>query len=148
VVNVRNGLANRLPMVNPCTGNSLYESTGNGALAEIGKMDPDYSIIAYQRMLRSSEMLSYPMLIVLEKVLNKNIFVLDENTQDVYARDGWESLPERDCVVMIYSYPQPDCGHFDMISIVNPQTGIEVSHYKHNNPFIRHLIERLKVVGR
>jgi hypothetical protein len=134
----RNDMAERLERIDVDTGKTLYETVGNGGLALLGKVDKNYySLEKLQSLLRSSEYLGPEIIIVFEHLLNFNIYVLDDKTQDVVAKDNYNE--NRRSVVVYYTHH-----HYSAVSRRLPHDGKHVSFFRPNDSFINFLNERLE----
>lgn len=116
------------------SGETFYESISEGGLAEMAKVVPELRLARLQSLFKSDRFLGEETKLVIEAILDKSIYILDSNTQDVYFTA--EIPKERDSVVIIY-----DGGHFDMVSIRD--TNHYVTHFKHTHPFIAFLRKRV-----
>lgn len=134
----RTDIANRLERVDIRTGRSLYDTVARGGLRNLGLADPEYySLDALQKLLRSSNNLGQEILVVLENLLNINIFVLDHSTQDVIHHGV--NNDNRRSIILYYTGQ-----HYDAITRKVGADGIHVTLLKETDSLIKFLRLRIK----
>jgi len=138
MIELRKELAVKLEVYVPGTQKTVYERILNGGLQNLGKASKNYSLEGLQALFRSNAFLGQEMILVIEDLFDKTIYVLDEDTKDVYVRE--DLPPERPSVVIYYSSKR---SHFDMISVYDNQKEKHVTHFSPSHPFIKHLRYRL-----
>lgn len=81
-----------------------YEKLSRGQLQQMSSDMPRYGLTAMQRLMNSNEALDNIFAEFVSDFLNKDIYVLDDATMDVY-RSGYDSdilCKNRDSVVLLY----------------------------------------------
>ena len=111
-----------------------YDTICNGELREMGKSNPEWSLKGILSLLQSNRYLSDDMIIIIEYILQTNVFVLDSTTKDVYMRN----MNDYDTSIVIHYVP----GHFESFSLIT-STGERQSYFTNNHPFIVHLRDRI-----
>lgn len=136
---LRGSIASTLADVNPDSfdGKTYYQSISDGALEEFGKTNSEFTLEGLQRLLRSDAMLGEEVKVILEVILDKTIYILNDETRDLYVTSA--DPTERDSVVVLYRHD-----HFDMVSIKETPNGPHVTHFKPSHPFAIHLRNRLR----
>lgn len=140
VTKLRKDISLSLDTVVNDKGLTLYESLGNGEILKLGKMATEFSLEAMKKHLDSTEQCGDEILELVSTVLDKNIFLIDLENQDVYVTTDIEKLykENRSCVVLLYNMED----HYDTCAISH--NGNFITHFKFDNPFIQFLYNRLK----
>jgi hypothetical protein len=134
----RSDMANRLEKIDIETGKKFNDIINDGALAELGTVDPEYySLQSLQNLLRSDKYLGPEIIIILENILELNIYVLDARFQDVVQKDNKKIY---DLSIVIYYSDH----HYDCISRRVGSEGIHVRLFKRDDSFIEFLRTRIE----
>lgn len=121
---------------------TTYDTLGRGLYSGFAKEVPEYSLENMIRTLKSSASLGYGYLELISDAINKDVYILDENTQDVYIQDSPELFYKgRRSVVLLYESTSGTIGHFSMLGL---SSGSDViTHFEPSNPFITVLRSRV-----
>lgn len=149
VKSLRNSIANKLESVNPDTFKTFYETIGDGMFVSYSEHMEKYSLKSLQELFRSSIPVRLEMFTIMEQVLDHNIFILDENTEDIYVT----GIVPRDLPSVVLYYTHDDeldtyddelnTGHFETISVIG-RSGKHTTHFDFKHPFIQLLVQRLQ----
>lgn len=140
---LRRSLANRLgEPVDPLdpTGKIYYELLSRGHLPQFGKEIPYYSFDEMKLRLENSEAIGNEYNEFISDQLNKDIYLLDQETNDIYITGNDDDLlyKNRPSIVIMYSP-----GHYETIGIKTPNGDIQ-TYFSPSHPFIQFLIGRTK----
>jgi len=137
VSSLRKSLAEKLEEKNP-SGVILYDRLSRGNLRERSKETPDNSLENMKKIIADYDnWVGLEVLELVSEILEKDIYILDKKTRDLYKTADRELLyKERESIVILYSN-----NHFDCIGVAN---GSQVNtFFKKDNPFISFLRKRL-----
>jgi hypothetical protein len=119
VKKLREALSIALEEIDPSTGLREYDRLGGGSYAEYNKAvsgvtENDYSLEGLQKELLSDRPVDHVYIEMLSNHFNKDIYLINSNTQDVYMTGTDLNLlyRNRDSIVIYYSP-----GHYDIIGI-------------------------------
>jgi hypothetical protein len=135
----RNSLAIRLSEVDPITGDEYYNTLNNGKLSEISKGVREYSKEHLYQELLSSAPVDNIYQELISNAINKDIYILDLETMDMYNTGSAYSLyyKGRNSIVIAYSP-----GHFETIG-VKRSDGTLNTIFTPEHPLIQTCQERL-----
>lgn len=145
IANFRSELADKLTQKLP-TGLTWYESLSRGELSSSAKGNPEVSLAAMQSELRSSSAVDNKYNELLSEILNKDIYVLNDDTKDLYfqGKSATDILyKDRDSIVILYS---ERTHHYELVGIKNPMSGDITTLFNYNDPFIVNIHSRLKTI--
>jgi hypothetical protein len=145
VINLRRDLAKLLTdKVDPLDRESLtyYEQLSRGSLKEFGDNVPEYKLSNMIRELQSSQSVDYVYYELISDQIDKDIYVLNLITQDVYVMGDASDLyiKNRASVVLLY---MP--GHYELIGLVDEDRIKTLFPYDH--PFITAIRTRIREVS-
>ena len=117
-----------------------YEYLGNGAIAELGSKDPEYSLESMKNLFNSRMQLGNETVELLQLILGKTIYVIYENSEDVY---NYFYHPPDQNSICLYAID----GHYDLIGIM--ENSVMKTYFISSHPFISFLKRRLRdqVIG-
>ena len=135
----RNGLAMRLSETDPITGEEYYDTLNNGKLAEISKGVREYSKEYLHRELLSSDAVDNIYQELISNAINKDIYIIDLETNDMYNTGSAYSLyyKGRNSIVIAYSP-----GHFETVAIKRSDGSLNTI-FTPEHPLIQSCQERL-----
>jgi len=135
----RNNLAIRLSEIDPITGQEYYDGLNNGNLADISKGVKEYSKEYLRKELLSSEPVDNIYQELLSNAINKDIYIIDMETMDMYNTGSAYTLyyKGRNSIVIAYSP-----GHFETIGLKRSDGTINTV-FTPEHPFIQACKERL-----
>lgn len=134
----RSDMARRLDRIDIYTGKTFYDTINNGALAELGKADPEYySLQSLKNLLLSEKYLGPEIITILESILELNIYVLDVRHHDVVQRDDKKKYEYS--IVIYYSDH-----HYDCVSRRVGDDGKFIRLFKRDDSFIQFLETRME----
>lgn len=145
VRNLRNSLSVRLgePIdpLNP-NGPTFYDQLSRGKLYEFGKSIPEYSFEEMRKRLRSSSAVGNEYNEFVSDQLDKDIYILDYEKQDVYITGDDDDLlyKDRSSIVLLY---MP--GHYELVGIQDKNGKIQ-TYFSPTHPFIQFLKNRMILV--
>lgn len=140
---MRKGLSNRL--ADKIDGKSLtyYESLHNGNTASFAKESGlhQYTLSYMQDQLNSSNSIGYGYMEFINNILNKDIYVLDANRNDIYSYDKSELLlinkGNRKSVILYYV----NDNHYELVALRNGNEFI--THFYPEHSLIEFLYSRV-----
>ena len=139
VKNLRYELSKKLAQ--PIKGGSnitYYDVMNDGNTAKFAKTVPEFSLRNMMNMLNSNNHIGYGFFEFINSQLNKDIFILDGNTQDLYYSDEYRlSIKGRNSIVLYYQG-----NHYQLVAIVDNDG--EHTHFKPDHPFILFLKSKIK----
>lgn len=144
VRNLRNSLSVRLgePVdpLNP-NGPTFYDQLSRGKLYEFGKSVPEYSFEEMRKRLRSSSAVGNEYNEFVSDQLNKDIYILDGQKEDVYITGDDDDLlyKDRSSIVLLY-LP----GHYELVGIQDKNGKIQ-TYFASTHPFIQFLKNRMSL---
>ena len=136
---LRRELAHKLSQpVDPLNPDSpiYYDTLSNGNLQEFSKSAPEFSLVNMKKILDSRESLGYGFMEDISDALNKDIYILDEATEDVYVSNESNLYKGRNSLVLYYAH-----GHYDLVGLEDTNGDI-VTYFAHDNEFIHFLRSR------
>lgn len=145
VRNLRYSLSVRLgepvDSLNP-NGPTFYDQLSRGKLYEFGKSIPEYSFEEMRKRLRSSSAIGNEYNEFVSDQLNKDIYILDYEKQDVYITGDDDDLlyKDRSSIVLIY---MP--GHYELVGIQD-KNGKTQTYFYPTHPFIQFLKNRMNSI--
>jgi len=145
VHNLRSALSVRLgePIntLNP-NGPTYYDQLSRGKLYEFGKDVPEYSFEEMRKRLRSSSAVGNEYNEFVSDQLNKDIYILDSEKQDIYITGDDDDLlyKDRPSIVLLY---RP--GHYELVGIQDTKGKIQ-TYFSSTHPFIEFLKSRMSIV--
>lgn len=118
----RNALADRLIETDPLTGNEYYFGLNNGKLEEISEGVREYTKESLRKELLSSNPVDNIYQELISNAINKDIYIIDSETKDVYYTGSAFSLyyKGRNSIVVYYSP-----GHFEVIGIKHSDGSVD-----------------------
>ena len=142
VQGLRKEMAMKLSMPDAAHGDgslTYYQTINNGNLPEGCKAVPEFSLDNMVKCLDSSQPLGTGYLDLISKLLNKDLYILSDLTQDLYVTD---ELPyiftgKRPSVIIYWD----GVGHYELVALKNSQ-GTFDTHFKATNPLIEFLYGR------
>lgn len=145
VAKFRSELADKLTQ-KLSTGRTWYESLSRGELSKSAKLNPEVSLAAMQSELRSSSAVDNKYNELLSEILNKDIYVLHDDNEDLYflGISATDVLyKNRDSIVILYS---ERTHHYELVGIKDPMSGDITTLFGYNDPFIINIHSRLKSI--
>lgn len=120
----------------------VYDTLSRGQLGELSKEMPEYSLKNMEEELHSSSSVGNLYNEFISNELNKDIYILDGEKQDVYVTGNDLDLlyKNRQSIVLLY---QP--GHFDLIGLRNNDGSVS-TFFDYSHPFIEAIRNRLRVL--
>ena len=146
---VRKEMSQKLTMLDSEHGDgklTYYQTINNGHLPDEGKEVPEFTMENMVKCLNSSQSLGTGYLELISRLLNRDLYILSELTQDLYATDELPYMVtgKRSAVVVYWD----GVGHYELVALKNSQ-GTFDSHFKPTNPLIEFLYSRyLNIVAR
>lgn len=118
----RNALADHLLETDPLTGMDYYSGLCNGNLEEFSKGVKEYSKEYLRKELLSSEPVDNIYQELISNVVNKDIYIIDSETKDIYCTGSNYSLyyKGRNSIVIYY---KP--GHYEVVGIKRKNGNID-----------------------
>lgn len=134
IKNLRRTLACKLEDINPfdLENRTYYESLGNGSISELGQDIYEYSLEGMKDLLNSNSQLGDEVIEYIQLVLNKSLYFIYENTQDVFNY-SYGVPPNQDSICLYVTE-----GHYDLIACG------EYTYFDHNHEFILYLKEKIR----
>lgn len=110
----RNALADRLQEIDPLTGKDYYSGLNNGRLEEFSQGVKEYSKDALRRELLGSDPVDNIYQELISNAINKDIYIIDSETKDMYNVGSAFSLyyKGRNSIILYYTP-----GHFEVIGV-------------------------------
>lgn len=140
---LRRDLALRLSaLVDPEDPHSptVYESLGNGHLAEMGTTNKEFDLDTLAKHIDSNSWCGEELQELISNETDKNIFYIDINIEDVYCSSNIDTLyKDRPSVVLIF-----DGNHYDTCAYRDRENNY-ITHFKFDHPLIQFLYRRLKI---
>jgi len=140
---LRRDLALRLSaLVDPEDPHSptVYESLGHGNLAEMGTTNEELSLDNLAKHIDSDSWCGEELQELISNEINKNIFYIDINIEDVYCTSNMDTLyKDRPSVVLIF-----DGKHYDTCAYRDRDNNY-ITHFKFEHPLIQFLYRSLKI---
>lgn len=146
ILNLRRDLASKLEEpIDPLNPNSprYYDKLSRGTMAEFAKACPEYTLENIQRTLRSIEWVDYSLSEFISNILQKDIYILDAETRDVYILgDASELLFKgRQSLVLLF-HP----GHFELVGLRDTATGNIQTLFSPDHPLIQSIRDRYRIL--
>ena len=118
---------------------TYYETLSRGSLKEFSSVYPKYSLNNLQRELISNNSVDSVYHEYISNLLNKDIYILDSATHDVYILPDSEIYYKgRDSIVLIWV----NGDHFDLVGL-NTDKGLK-TYFNKNSDFIRSIRRRIE----
>lgn len=142
IKNLRKDLSKMLDKnIDPSDSQSLtwYESMANGEWTEEGKTMPELTLKHMQKELASNSPISHVYNEFISDQLDKDIYILDVEKQDVYMTGTDDALlyKERPSIVILY-LP----GHYELVGIKDEQNYIQTI-FDYDSEFIKTIRKRM-----
>lgn len=117
---------------------TYYESLNSGNTRSFSKDVPEFELEYMKQQLNSNNPIGYGYMEFIGSVLNKDIYILDGSTKDIYISDELKLTikGDRDSVVLYYIN-----GHYELIGIVKDEQLI--THFDCSSTFIRFLYNKV-----
>lgn len=110
----RNALCDRLSEIDPLTGQDYYSGLNNGNLEEFSKGVKEYSKEYLSRELKSSEPVDNIYQELISDAVNKDIYIIDGETNDMYnVGSSFKLYYKGRNSIIIYYTP----GHYEVVGI-------------------------------
>lgn len=142
ITNLRYELSEKLAQpVKGVSGPNHYDILNNGNTSKFSLSVPEFKLHNMMNKLKSNEHIGYGYFEFINNQLNKDIYILDAKTQDLYQTDEYKySIKGRNSIVLLYIENKEDehLNHYDLIGING------VTHFKPNNPFILFLKSKIR----
>jgi len=137
--NFRNALADLLSEIDPITGKDYYSGLNNGKLEEISRGVKEYSKEELIKELKSSEPVDNIYQELISNCFNKDIYIIDGETKDMYNIGSAFSLyyKGRNSIVLYYTP-----GHFEVIGVKRSNGNIDTI-FTPEHKFIQDCKDRL-----
>lgn len=141
VLNLRKNLSAKLP-TQRSVGNdpsvSYYDTLNGGNTKIFATEVPEFSLSAMQAQLCSSTPIGYGYLEYIGLMLNKDIYILDAETNDIYHSDEmkYSITGKRSSIVVLY-----DHGHYELTGIYNASQIHTIFHPNHS--WVRFLYKKV-----
>jgi hypothetical protein len=135
----RNALADRLIETDPLTGSDYYSGLNNGRLEDISQGVKEYTKDALRKELLSSQPVDNIYQELISNSVNKDIYIIDGETMDMYNTGSAFSLyyKGRNSIIIIYTP-----GHFETVGIRRSDGTIDTI-FTPEHPLIQSCRERL-----
>jgi hypothetical protein len=131
ITSLRHDLSVKLGQyVNGKNGPRYYDLLANGNTATFALSVPEFSLEYMQSQLHSNNFIGYGYIEYIANQLNKDIYILDGNTKDIYKSDEIV-IKNRNSIVLYYQN-----NHYELGSVG------DITHFSPNHPFIQFLRER------
>lgn len=119
---------------------TYYQKISRGQLEDFSKEVPQYSIDNMKKELSSTSSVDNVYNEFISDVLNKDIYILDLLTEDVYVTGGDLDIlyKGRPSIVLLY-IP----GHYELVGLRDRDNNLNTL-FGADHPFIQNIIERLK----
>lgn len=111
-----------------------YDILSYGKLREEAEVINEYSLSNMQKILDSDSFVGYGYLELISDLLNKDIYILDNQKQNVYITTEDYLHKGRNSIVLLYI----DDNHFELVGLLQNDGSI-ISYFDPNNPFIKFL---------
>lgn len=114
VASLRKDLSNKL--ASKVDGKTIYETLCNGNISIFAESIPEFKMEYMQKELNSKEWIGYGYMEFIGKALNKDIYILDANTRDIYIFDElkYSITGDRNSIILYYI-----TGHYELVGILN-----------------------------
>ncbi len=142
ITNLRYELAEKLAQPVKVNGPRHYDLLNNGNTLQFSKSIPEFKLHYMMNKLKSNDHIGYGYLELICNQLNKDIYILDANTQELYQTDEYKySIKGRNSIVLYYTHDKNNehLNHYDLIGIDG------ATHFKPNNSFILFLKSKIKL---
>ena len=118
----RNALADRLIEVDPLTGSDYYSGLNNGNLEDFSKGVREYSKESLRRELLSSEPVDNIYQELISNAVNKDIYIIDAETKDMYNVGSTFGLyyKGRNSIIIYYTP-----GHYEVVGVKRSDGSID-----------------------
>lgn len=118
----RNALADRLLETDPLTGDDYYSGLNNGNLEDFARGVKEYSKDSLRRELLSSEPVDIIYQELISNAVNKDIYIIDAETKDMYNTGSAFSLyyKGRNSIIIYYTP-----GHYEVVGIKRSDGSID-----------------------
>lgn len=135
----RKELAEKLAETIPGESHTYYESLNNGNMKEFSEAVPEFSLKNMQAELNSNNSIGYGYLEFISDIIEKDIYILDADRQDIYISDEAAVKGDRSSIVIYYS---DFTGHYELIAIKTEDSF--ASHFSPKHSFIKFLYEKIQ----
>ncbi len=134
IKNLRHELAEKLKTPIHKYGRKYYDLLNHGNTSKFSMQVPEFKLQYMMNELDSNHAIGYGYLEFIGNEINKDIFILNGDTQDLYYSDEYQlTIKNRNAIVLYYQN-----NHYELISIDN------ITHFKSDHPFILFLKTKLK----
>lgn len=146
---LRKEMSQKLSMIDAEHGDgklTYYQTINNGYMPESSKQTPEFTLDNMMHCLDSSQSLGTGYLDLISRLLNKDLYIISQQTQDLYVT---HELPyivtgKRSAVVIYWD----GLGHYELVALKNSQ-GTFDTYFKPTNPLIEFLYSRyLNIISR
>lgn len=142
IATLRKEMAQKLSMIDSKQGEgklTYYQTINNGYLPESSKSVPEFTLENMVRCLDSNQSLGTGYLDLISRLLNRDLYILSELTQDLYLTDELPYLitGKRSAVIIYWN----GANHYELVALKNSQ-GTFDTHFKATNPLIEFLYSR------
>ena len=139
---LRKEMSQKLSAIDPCDDEgkfTYYQTINNGYLPQGSKEIPEFTLDNMVRCLDSHQTLGTGYLDLISRLLNRDLYIISERTQDLYVTD---ELPyiitgKRSAVIVYWD----GFNHYELVALKNSQ-GTFDTHFKASNPLIEFLYSR------
>lgn len=120
-----------------------YDILSRGSLKQLSESVPEFSLKHMQAALRSNQAVDLSFLEFISLFLNKNIFLLSREHQDVYCTGDRELLehPDRQCIVVMAGG-----NHYELAGLHDKSQGVVKTIFRYDDQLIQSIRERLDVL--
>lgn len=117
-----------------------YDTLGRSQLSDFSKTVTSLTLESMQAELRAGGAVDNRFNEFISNVLNKDIYILDIEKQDIYVTGGDSDILylNRDSIVLLYG-----SGHYELTGIKDPGSGVITLMFKPDDPFILAINQRL-----
>lgn len=143
VKSLRHELSVKLSAVNSGTMKTYYSELHDGYTSTFADSTygegREYTLRGMKELFDSDAWLGFGQMQHISNQLNKDIYVLDLVSKDIYnmGRSDMPSLyKDRESVILLYTY-----SHYELVAYET--NGNYYAHFKHDNPLIQYLYERM-----
>ncbi|HSW76812.1 MAG TPA: hypothetical protein VLG50_07190 [Candidatus Saccharimonadales bacterium] len=139
IMTLRHELAHKLSHFVPGTKHRYYDVLNHGKMADYAKAVPEFSLKKMQATLNSNNDIGYGYFEYIGNQLNKDIFILDGDRQDLYQTDEYKlSIKHNRPAIVLYYQNR----HYQLIGVKDDKDNI-ITHFKPNNELIQFLKNRI-----
>ena len=134
IKNLRYELSEKLAQPIKGTGKRYYDLLNNGNTLKFSKDVPEFNINSMRKELNSNNPIGYGFIEYICNQLNKDIFILDGDKEDLYYTDEYKvSIKNRNSIVLYYKN-----NHYELVSCDGH------THFKPDHSFILFLKSKIK----